>query len=82
MRKSKMHQQLQIQLSLKSIVITYIGLLTVACTSFPSENVDPAKNNKVNFQKDLNECKEDHPESGTGLHYKRWIDCMNLKGWK
>ena len=67
---------------IKSIAIGYFALLVAACTHFPSENVDPAKNNKVNFQKDLRECKEDHPESGTGLHYNRWIDCMNLKGWK
>ena len=82
MQKSKMIQKLQIQPSLKSIAIACMGLLAMACTSFPSENVDPAKNNKANFQKDLKECKEDHPESGGGLHYKRWIDCMNLKGWK
>jgi hypothetical protein len=34
------------------------------------------------FRKDLKECKEDHPESGAGLHYIKWADCMNLKGWK
>lgn len=77
-----MSQQVHIQLSLKNIVIAFMGLLAMACTTFPSENVDPAKNNKANFHKDLKECKEDHPESGAGLHYKRWIDCMNLKGWK
>jgi hypothetical protein len=54
----------------------------MGCTTFPSENVDPIKNNKAAFQKDLAECKEDHPESSAGLHYKRWADCMNLKGWK
>ena len=69
-------------LSLKNNAIGCLALLAASCTTFPSENVDPAKNNKANFQKDLRECKEDHPESGGGLHYKRWIDCMNLKGWK
>ena len=57
-------------------------LFLLACTSFPSVNSDPTKNNKAVFQKDLAECKEDHPESSVGLHYKRWAECMNLKGWK
>ena len=67
---------------LKKLAIAFISILVMACAQFPSVNSDPAKNNKANFQKDLNECKEDHPESGGGLHYRRWIDCMNLKGWK
>ena len=53
-----------------------------ACTSFPSENVDPSKNNKDVFRKDLAECKQDYPESGSGIHFKQWTNCMNLKGWK
>jgi len=57
-------------------------ILLASCTSFPSVNQDPAKNNQITYRKDLSECKEDHPESSAGLHYKRWIDCMNLKGWK
>ena len=57
-------------------------LFLLACTSFPSVNSDPTQNNKAAFQKDLAECKEDHPASSTGLHYRRWADCMNLKGWK
>ena len=73
---------MQALFGLKSFAISCLALLVTSCTTFPSENVDPAKNNKANFQKDLRECKEDHPESGGGLHYKRWIDCMNLKGWK
>ena len=77
-----MMKRMHRMLSMKSFAIGYFALLVAACTHFPSENVDPAKNNKANFQKDLRECKEDHPESGGGLHYKRWIDCMNLKGWK
>lgn len=77
-----MMKRMQRSLSMKSFAIGGFALLVTACTHFPSENVDPAKNNKANFQKDLRECKEDHPESGGGLHYNRWIDCMNLKGWK
>lgn len=64
------------------LCIFCIATCLSACTSFPSENVDPTKNNKATFRKDLSECKEDYPESSAGLHYKRWSDCMNLKGWK
>ena len=63
-------------------IAIFLSMLAVACTSFPSQNIDPSKNNKMNFQKDLSECKEDHPESSAGLHYQRWIDCMNIKGWR
>jgi len=56
--------------------------LLVACASFPSENTDPKKNNKDVFRKDLAECKQDYPESGSGVHFKQWTNCMNLKGWK
>ena len=54
----------------------------VGCTSFPSKNLDPQKDNKLTYSKDLQECKEDHPESSAGLHYARWVDCMNLKSWR
>jgi hypothetical protein len=56
--------------------------LLVACASFPSENTDPKKNNKDVFRKDLAECKQDYPETGSGVHFKQWTNCMNLKGWK
>lgn len=66
--------------------ITYFALATVfsltACVSFPTENQDPAKNNKASYNKDLRECQEDYPEVGSGAHYRQWIGCMNLKGWK
>ena len=58
------------------------AIMQFACTSFPSENVDPNKNNKDVFRKDLAECKQDYPESGSGVHFKQWTSCMNLKGWK
>lgn len=64
------------------LLVACIALTLGACTSFPSENQDPQRNNKEAFRKDLAECKEDHPESSAGLHFKRWADCMNLKGWK
>lgn len=57
-------------------------LLIGGCSSFPSQNIDPQRDNKVAYSKDLRECKEDHPESGAGLHFSRWVDCMNLKGWR
>ena len=56
--------------------------MLLACASFPSENIDPNKNNKEVFRKDIAECKQDYPESGSGVHYKQWANCMNLKGWK
>jgi hypothetical protein len=63
------------------ILCTALGML-LACASFPSENIDPNKNNKEVFRKDIAECKQDYPESGSGVHYKQWANCMNLKGWK
>ena len=63
------------------IGISVAGLL-FACTSFPSENIDPNKNNKDVFRKDLAECKLAYPETGSGVHFKQWTSCMNLKGWK
>ena len=56
--------------------------ILISCTSFPSENQDPAKNNKVTYNKDMKECKEDYPETPSGTHIRQWINCMNLKGWK
>lgn len=53
-----------------------------ACTSFPSENQDPVKNNKATYNRDLKECKEDYPEAGSGVHVRQWINCMKLKGWR
>uniref|UniRef100_B1XTE1 Lipoprotein n=1 Tax=Polynucleobacter necessarius subsp. necessarius (strain STIR1) TaxID=452638 RepID=B1XTE1_POLNS len=62
------------------LCLSTMGL--VACVSFPSENQDPAKNNKTAYNKDLKECKEDYPESGSGVHLRQWMGCMQLKGWK
>jgi hypothetical protein len=66
----------------KFILMSLIAGMLLACTSFPSENTDPKKNNKDVFRKDLAECKQDYPESGSGVHFKQWTNCMNLKGWK
>lgn len=69
-------------ISKRLLIIFSQALFLIACNSFPSVNGDPSKNNKAAFQRDLAECKEDHPASSAGLHYKRWTECMNLKGWK
>jgi hypothetical protein len=66
----------------KSILSLLLVSLLSACASFPSENIDPNKNNKDVFRKDLAECKQDYGESSSGVHYKQWTNCMNLKGWK
>jgi len=63
------------------ILCAALGML-LACNSFPTENIDPNKNNKDVYRKDLAECKQDYPESGSGVHFKQWANCMNLKGWK
>jgi hypothetical protein len=74
---------MEIQLTrLKLLSISLTAVLLSACASFPSENVDPNKNNKDVFRKDLAECKQDYGESTSGVHFKQWTNCMNLKGWK
>lgn len=64
------------------ILLACTAPLLVGCNSFPSKNQDSLRNNQEEFRKDLRECKEDYPESGSGVHYIKWADCMNLKGWK
>jgi hypothetical protein len=59
-----------------------LAFVLISCASFPSENQDPAKNNKATYNKDLKECKEDYPEIPSGTHIRQWIGCMKLKGWK
>jgi hypothetical protein len=61
--------------------ISTLGML-ISCANFPSENQDPAKNNKATYNKDLKDCQEDYPEAGSGVHIRQWINCMKLKGWK
>ena len=64
----------------KSIYLA-LFVLIAGCVSFPDQNQDPSKNNKAIYNKDLKECKEDYPESGSGVHIRQWINCMKLKGW-
>ena len=63
-----------------AMILLCLGL--IACMSMPTENQDPSKNNKANYNKDLKECREDYPEVGSGVHVRQWIGCMKLKGWK
>ena len=64
-----------------------VGLLVISvllgCVLmiYPDVNVDPAKNNKVTFQRDAVDCAQSYPETGSGVHVKQRIACMNLKGW-
>ena len=65
----------------------YLALIPVvlalaSCISIPSENPDPAKNNKATYNKELRECQEDYPEVGSGVHIRQWANCMKLKGWR
>ena len=60
-------------------LLLLLGLL--ACSFYPDVNKDPAKNNKATFQRDAVECAQAYPESGSGVHVKQRIACMNLKGW-
>jgi hypothetical protein len=48
---------------------------------YPDVNEDPAKNNIANFRRDAIDCAGAYPESGSGIHIKQRIGCMNLKGW-
>ena len=68
------------QLSLRISPLVLV-LSVAACSTFPSENQNPAKNSKATYNKDLKECQEDYPESGSGVHILQWINCMKLKGW-
>ena len=63
------------------ISLGFLTAIIISCASYPSENKDPAKNNKATYNKDLKECQEDYPESGSGTHIRQWINCMKLKGW-
>ncbi len=74
---------MRLELKKLAVYFSLSGVLgLVACVTFPSENQDPAKNNKATYNKDFRECQEDYPELGSGAHYRQWVSCMNLKGWK
>ena len=58
-----------------------VGSILMGCSLYPDKNTDPAKNNKVTFRQDALDCAQSYPESGSGVHVKQRIGCMNLKGW-
>jgi hypothetical protein len=66
---------------LKALVDLSIASALFGCSSYPDVNSDPAKNNKVTFQRDAVDCAQAYPESGSGVHVRQRIACMNLKGW-
>jgi uncharacterized lipoprotein len=72
--------------STQTMIKTLLGFLMVtilaACSSYPDVNLDPAKNNQATFQRDALDCARSYPESGSGVHVKQRISCMNLKGWR
>jgi len=70
-----------IQALLKALVVLSIASTLFGCSLYPDVNRDPAKNNKVTFQRDAVDCAQSYPESGSGVHVKQRIACMNLKGW-
>jgi len=58
-----------------------ISLLGCGSITDPDVNKDPAKNNKATFQRDVIDCADAYPESGSGIHIRQRIGYMNLKGW-
>ena len=54
----------------------------LACTSFPDEHSDPAKNTPTANQADLKDCARSYPETPDGVYLKQRVSCMKLKGWK
>lgn len=68
-------------LLLRLMVALMMASSLLGCSLYPKVNVDPAKNNKATFQRDAVDCAQVYPESGSGVHVKQRIACMNLKGW-
>ena len=70
-----------IQALLRALAALSIGSTFLGCSLYPDVNRDPSKNNKVTFQRDAVDCAQAYPDSGSGVHVKQRIACMNLKGW-
>jgi hypothetical protein len=66
---------------LQRATLLSMALVLWACSSYPTVNEDPAKNNQATFQKDAIDCAKAYPEAGGGGYVKQRITCMNLKGW-
>ena len=54
----------------------------LACTGFPDQHDDPAKNTPAANQTDLKDCVRAYPETPDGVYLKQRVSCMKLKGWK
>jgi hypothetical protein len=65
----------------KVLLGVWISTFLFGCSVYPDVNDDPAKNNKATFRQDALTCAQSYPESGSGVHVKQRIGCMNLKGW-
>ena len=65
----------------KVLISLLMVSILLACSSYPDINSDPAKSNKATFQRDAVDCAESYPDSGSGVHVKQRIGCMNIKGW-
>lgn len=63
-----------------STLVCAIGVL--ACTGFPDEHSDSAKNTPAANQADLKDCARAYPETPDGVYLKQRVSCMRLKGWK
>ncbi len=63
-------------------ISTLIMWTLTACSTYPDNNIDPAKNNKATFERDAIECAQAYPEAGSGVHVRQRIHCMKLKGWR
>jgi len=64
-----------------AILTLLVGYVLMGCSLYPDVNIDPAKNNKATFRQDALDCAQSYPDSGSGVHVKQRIACMNLKGW-
>ena len=69
------------QTQFKILTSLLMATTLFACSSYPEVNSDPAKNNKATFQRDAIDCASSYPESGSGVHIRQRIACMNIKGW-
>ena len=58
-----------------------LSLLSCGSIIYPDVNENPAKNNIATFRRDAIDCADAYPESGSGIHIRQRIGCMNLKGW-
>ena len=73
-----------LQPNIRLLIASFVAIFSFGCGSmaYPDVNVDPAKNNKVTFQRDALDCAKAYPVVDSGAHIRQRISCMNLKGWR